>query len=1370
MGRINRNLSSLNKKINRNRIYAGYILALFCCSHLCGQHSSNFIHLSSKLDNRNIKVTHTVQDSLGFVWLAHAEGISKYDGYNFEFIPKEAIFKEGTPSDEVKKIVRDAKGVIWALSMNGQISYLEKNGTFLSIDNAIKGFQKRHKVTIVNQGDGAIWLATDKGNIYSYDHGKGTVDSITTIPVNTSGLDEINSMVLRKSDQLIVSTYKGPLYIYYLETKRLEKLEVPYDYTLADNNLLLLDKKNRLWIGSSYVGHGIMVYDFDKESFVQDGIINPQWRSQLNELFTAMYCDVNGFVWLGTDGNGLYRIDTESGELTIYKHNHLNGFSLSTNTVIGINEDLKNNLWVLTNYGDINILRNRNNQINYHSGAVMGSPSRVLSSYRAMDGTLWIGTDGDGITKVDPNGKEAQYFNNSAQSKGFYIHSINEDNSGNIWMGTYKNGLWVYRPDKEGFSKVPLSNSRNNMVLDVRFIFKDSKDRVWVTTDMGIYLFSKSDKLLARFENGTVGLVGSISQSVVEDTSGTVWLAYNGGGLFRFNEDESNIAKSNFTRFQHVADTLITNKNYDIWSMAANNTDAIWLVLVSGELIKFNIGEQQLEKMKINGTYDNTIFRSVLLEDPDNLWLGSTKGIWHLNVRDSISRVFQKVDGLQDDSFMQRSAHMGRDGNIYFGGLNGVSYFKPNQIKKEETIAKLFIEDIEILNQPAIKVIPEQVEEGVEQLELLELDHDQSSFSFRFLAIDNVLFSNYNYAYRLKGFNDNWIDSEKERLATYTNIPPGNYVFEVKAGTGNGEWDIKEKSVAISISRPFWRSNLAQFIYFLLIFGLVYGMVVWIRLRNRVIADELEHKHEKELYALKMDFFAKMSHEIQTPLTLILIPLENMLQRAVKSGNVLLQQRLRLISNNANRLSRIVFELTSLRDKELEKLVLRAAEHNIVADLSEITSSFEEQAKFKGINFRCSYPCDELKMWYDKDKMEHIFFNLLSNAFKFTPKGGAITLDVIVEDWDRNVKISVTDSGPGIPREELENVFQLFYQADTGKQKAGTGIGLALTKELVDLHQGKIDVKSDPIKGTCFSVSFPIDKNRREDVDNGVAMETAIIEVEEADHELKEENMGTGTTKLAKTILVVEDNYELQISLKDIFNDYYNVLLAENGEEGYALAMEHNPDLIISDIMMPKLDGIEMSKMLQKNELTTHIPIILLTAKKASKNKILGLRAGAVEYINKPFNINELVLKVNNIITRSDRLIMKYKNDLITTPKNGGNRSQDEVFLENLINLVENQISNPDFKTEDLSQDLNMSYSAIYRKFQGLTGKKIVDFVRTMRLKKAVVLIAECNYSVSEAAFLVGFNDPKYFSKCFKREFGKSPRKLKEKSGSHREI
>jgi len=1337
---------------------------LYTC-FLSAQHHSNFIHLPFTLNNHNIKVSHVVQDSMGFVWLAHGSGISKYDGYDFKFVPKERIFKDKDSSDRVKEIFKDNRGVIWAVSENGQLSYLMKNGNFSSIDSRFSGFQNKHKVAIVINKDNKLWLATKRGSVYSYDPDKAVLDSITTIPKNHQGGGQLNSMVVRKSEQLIISTYKGPVYSYYIKNKRLVQLKVPYDYTLADNTQLLLDKKNRLWIGSTYMGHGIKVYDFNRESFVENDILEEEVLSQLNELFISMYCDAYGAIWLGTDGNGLYKIDPDTGELQIYKHNDLNKFSLSSNTVIGINEDLNQNLWVLTNYGNINILRNGNDKIYYHSGSTQDKPTRVLSSFKASEGTLWIGTDGEGITKVTTDGKEKQYFKSSGGNKGYYIHSINEDDKGHIWVGTYRNGMLVYDRDRDRFSKLPIKNSKNNSVMDVRFVFKDSQDRLWLATDFGIYVYADKNTLLARFYNGTAGLQGSISQSIVEDASGNIWVSYDGGGLFRFNEDLQDISRSDFTRYTHAEDDIIANENYNIWSMATDGTKALWLVLVNGSLVKFDLKKQEFRELEIKGAYDKPNFRSVLAENSDNLWMGSSNGIWHYNLKDSIVKVFQVRDGLQDNFYMQRSAHKGSDGYYYFGGLNGVNYFKPNQIQKEGSQASLVVEDLTILNQPAISVIPDQIKNGVERLKYVKLEPDQSSFSFRFLAIDNVLFSNYHYAYRLKGFNDNWIFSEKERIATYTNIPPGNYVFEVKAGSGNGEWDIDKKSVNIQILQPFWQTSTAKFIYALLLLGLLYAVVVWIRFRNRIIAEELQRDHERELYALKMDFFAKMSHEIQTPLTLILIPLENMLEGALKSGNVLLQQRLRLIANNAERLSRIVFELTSLRDKELEKLVLHPSENNIVEDLREISSSFQEQASFKGIHFRCTYPSEDLKMWYDKEKLEHIFFNLLSNAFKFTPKGGSISLDVVVEDWDNKVKISVTDSGPGIPDEELDNIFQLFYQADSGKQKEGTGIGLALTKELVDLHKGKIDVKSDPSKGSCFTVTLPMEVNRVKGDEPGITPDVLKIENTKEDPvvisqavERKEQQ------ELSKTILVVEDNYELQISLRDIFTDYYNVLLAENGEEGYALALEHNPDLVISDIMMPKLDGIEMSSMLQKNELTTHIPIILLTAKKTSKDKIMGLRTGAVEYINKPFNISELVLKVNNIITRSDRVILKYKNDLISTPKVGPNRSQDEIFLENLVELIENRMSDSDFKLEDLSLELNMSYSAIYRKFHALTGKKIVDFVRTMRLKKAAILIGDCNYSISEAAFMVGFNDPKYFSKCFKKEFGKSPRKLKDKT------
>lgn len=959
-------------------------------------------------------------------------------------------------------------------------------------------------------------------------------------------------------------------------------------------------------------------------------------------------------------------------------------------------------------------------------------------------------------------GGTEQFFKNTDQQKGFYIHSINEDQDNNIWVGTYKNGLWIYKKANGTFDKIDLRDPEGHQILDIRYIFRDSRNRMWVTSDHGIYVYGDRNTLLSKFENHKNGLVGVISQCVLEDVSGNIWLAYNGGGLFKFKENASDFPKSNFVQYTNLDDEQLNNRNNDIISMASLGEPVIWMVSADGRLSKFDIENHRFQAIKMDDPANPPVFRAILMEDKDNLWLSSTNGIWHYNVKDGSSRVFREQDGLQDNFFMQRSVHKGSDGFFYFGGLHGVDYFKPSMVRKDEVMAKLYIEEVEILNRPAIEVVPDQMKAGVEEMETLSLKYDQSSFSFRFLAMDNIFYPHYNYTYRLKGFNDSWIYAGKERLATYTNIPPGDYVFEVKAGSKMGKWDIGPKSVSLRISEPFWNTGWAYLVYFIVFLGLLYGIILWVRLRNKLHREELQHAHEKELYSLKMNFFAKMSHEIQTPLTLILIPLEDMMERAMKSGNVLLQKRLKLISNNTKRLSRIVFELTSVRDRELDKMVLRTTENDIVAHLREITTAFGDQAAFKGINFECDYPREEFIIAYDREKLDHIFFNLLSNAFKFTPRGGTVGLKMVVEDWEQNLKISITDSGPGVPKKELENIFQLFYQTDTGKQKDGMGIGLALTKELVDLHRGKIDIKSKKGKGTCISVFLPLDLDP---ISPTITIGTPLLvegdksfPISDDFAEAKEDG---GNGKLAKTILIVEDNYELQISLKDVFKDYYNIILAEDGEEGLEMATAHKPDLIITDVMMPKMDGIAMSIQLQEQQSTAHIPIVMLTAKRTSRDKVMGLRTGAVEHIGKPFRINELVLKVNNIIVKRDRFIQKYKNDLMTIPKNGKFKSLDEVFLEKLIGIVEEQLGNPDFRTEELSESLNMSYSAIYRKFQALTGKRIVDFVRTMRLKKAAVLITDCNYSVSEAAFLVGFNDPKYFSKCFKMEFGTSPGKFK---------
>jgi signal transduction histidine kinase/ligand-binding sensor domain-containing protein/DNA-binding response OmpR family regulator len=1338
--------------------------ALFCGSFLMAQNRSNFIHLTPKLDNENIRVTHTIQDTLGYIWMTYNRGVAKYGGYNFSFLPYEQLFGVKDLNDGIKEIVKDRLGIIWVLSTNGKLSCQAPNGNFSSFTHKFQGIGGNHKIDYLYAGKESFWLATKEGALFSNNYISSKLDSITTLLTMSSDRESITNIVQTKSSQLLISTTRGFIYSYSPETKKIVDLKVPFDYPQPSDLIMALDKSDKLWIGTTIAQLGLLCYDLKKKKFIHDSIFDIKNRQVIKEIYVSIFCDSDGTLWAGTDGNGLYKIDTHTGGIQIFRHNSSNSFSINSNTIIHINEDAQHNLWVLTNYGDINVLPNGNQHILYHSGTINNSPSRVLSAYKASNGTLWIGTDGNGITKIAPNGlEEGQYLTSTKDGKGFYIQSITEDKNHGIWIGTYKNGLWICNSSTNHFSKVPIENSKGLRAFDVRFLFTDSKERIWAASDLGIYVYKDENTLLAVFENNTHGQSGTICQSIIEDESGTVWVGYEKGGLFKFNEDALDLRKSYFTQYDYGDEQQEKNQEYGILSMAPDLNGAIWIVSVFGHLIKFDIKNNHFKTLKYDDTFNEVTFKSILVEDKNNIWLGSNKGIWHRNQKDSTTKKYYKTDGLQNNLFISRSAHKDKNGYFYFGGLSGVNYFDPKKLVKERVVATLHIEGIEVLNRPAISIIPEQVKQGIPAIKQLHLRHNQSSFSFRFLAIENVLNQNLHYAYRLKGYNNNWIPAELERVATYTNIPSGNYVFQVRAGFEKDQWDIPQKEIAIQIAQPAWNTTWAHILYVVLILFIIYSVVRWIRLNHKFTSEELKHIHEKELYVLKMNFFAKMSHEIQTPLTLILIPIDSMLEKAVESGNELLEQRLTMISNNAKRLSRIVFELTTIRNKELGKLSLRVSENNLIKDLKDLELSFIEYARFKEINFTCYYPYKELMAWYDRDKIEHVFYNLLSNAFKFTPRGGTIAIDAALEEAGDCAKISITNSGPSIEKDELEKIFQLFYQSASGKQNVGMGIGLALTKELVNLHHGSINVNSDPEKGTCFGVCLPIqesaylpdEKNNAEVPSEDLPRITPFIK-----RILKKDS----NSNLTKTILIVEDNYELQVFLKDIFSDYYQVLLAENGEEGILLAKKHIPDLIISDVLMPKKDGIEMSIALQKDKSTSHIPIILLTAKKTSKNKLLSLRAGALEYIRKPFNVNELMLKVHNIISKSDRLLVKYKMNLLGTPKNIDEKSLDDVFIENIVAQIETHMGNSDFKLEELSEVMHMSYSAFSRKFQAITNKKIVDFVRLMRLKKAFVLLTEYHYSISEAAFSVGFNDVKYFSKCFKKEFGKTPGEFKKQT------
>ncbi|QCX37512.1 response regulator [Aureibaculum algae] len=1330
---------------------------LFSLGSIVAQNNTNFKHLSPATDNSLINVSETIQDPLGTIWMVCNSGVLLYDGYDYTLIKNEIIFPGRNKNDRIKTIVKDANNSIWILSNLGLVTKYRYNKC--NYQNVTTSVLKNNMISAILTTQNSVWMASKNGSIFRYRN--STLDSITTVTNNGIAVKNVFDIEVITENQLYISTDDGKIYNYNLESKRSSELVGPFS-NFPGALILTTDALNRLWIGTETFG--LFVYDLQKKQFIQESLFKGNTYNIDQELFFTFFKDSDGIIWAGTDGAGLYKINPINGKIDVFTKQDANEFSLSSNTVLNISEDNHKNIWVSTNYGKLNVLPHTSENINYHSGSENNKPVRVLSIFKSSLNTLWVGTDGFGLTKIkfntDGSTEESQYFKKNKLTKGFYVQSITEDSNGNIWFGTYKNGLWVYKPKSNRFKKINIFNSKKHEATDVRTVFNDSKNRIWVSSNVSLNVYNTAFELIASFENNSNGLKGTIAESINEDKEGTIWFGMFKNDLTEFSENTSNIQFSTFIGHTNLP-SKESHKLFSIRSATATTQDNIWLINADGRLINYNIKDNtSTDYEQLKNSLEHR-FVSLVAEDKDNIWMGSNNGLYHLNLKNDSIKTYYSTDGLQDNMFLARSAYKDKDGLLYFGGIKGFNYFNPKNLTEKKSNPTLFINSIEVLNKPVETIVPDQTTSGIFNIKKLELKNDQSSFSFKFSAIDNILNPSFSYAYRLKGFDKDWIISHSERIATYTNIPSGEYTFEVKSGTKKGIWDIAPKSIDIKITPPIWNSSMAYIIYALLLGIIALAIKRWFTLRKRLFLEKVVNKKEQDLHRLKMDFFTKMSHEIQTPLTLILGPLDNMKLRATNDGNLLLKQRLDIISNNTERLSKIARELTLVRNKELGKLKLNVSENILCKHISDIAVSFKEMARIKHIDFNINCPNQLDYAWYDKDKIEHVIYNLLSNAFKFTPDNGAINLNVVYIESDKSIKLSISDSGSGMPKAELTKIFELFYQSHSTQKYKGTGIGLALTKELVNLHNGKISVDSTPNKGTTFNVLIPItedayDKNDRittdkEDEPKLITKKQDII----APSNLNFHH---------KTILVVEDNVELQQLLKDLLYETYTIIIASNGEEGYDIAKNKLPDIILSDVMMPKLGGVEMCQKLQKNTSTAHIPIILLTAKNSISAKIEGLSSGAIEYINKPFNTSELLLKIKNILATKEQIISKYRKEVLSSPEIKIEKTKDELFLESLVKTINQNLDNTDFKVEELAESLNMGYSSLYRKCQTLTGHSLVDFVRILRMKKAAVLIAKYGYSINETAYLTGFNDPKYFSKCFKAYFKKTPGVFKKEA------
>ncbi|WP_421824289.1 ATP-binding protein [Flagellimonas oceanensis] len=1317
------------------------------------ERQSNFMHLS-----RNFQAfSQVTYDELGYVWISDTNGLYKFDGHDFELTPYPSYVDREFSLKLPVLFQRDGKGRLWLASTMDDLFYIDSKGLGHPLENP---FTDKVNLTAMDIRGNKVWLGAETGVLYCYDMAGGRFDHVRGIPPQEGGaFPSINDIAVGE-EKVWAGLADGSIVYYDIVQDQWHGLEAPITDYGTDIIRLEIGTDGDLWIATEL--HGLLRYDIKKGTFQQFAAKNSLMGHEQFPMFISLYCDSNGAIWAGTDGNGLFRIDASREQVRNFKPDPLNKFAISNATITNIGEDAHENIWVVTKGGQIDVLPKTDTGISYYSGSKGSAPTRTLSVARTQDGSLWFGSDGNGLARVEQDGTRTEYSPDPGANvpfRGRYIQSLATDGKGNLWAGTYQNGLWRFPAlDREPL-EVEVKDGQGHKVMDVRTVFMDSKNRVWTATRSSLNLFDDQGKPIAVFDYGHAGLSGNIVDWIIEDLEGTIWIVQEPGKLYRLDETNGP-GRARFEPFPFFGEGE-DPEGQTVIAMDMDSQGTLYLLTRSRQLIKFDPKTGDFGPL---AAIEGHTISSFLVDGEDHLWFGNPEGIHRYDPASGRLESFNPTSLFRDNFFFTKSVLKAPTGELFFGGGNGVVSFFPDQIQTRKSSAKLYISQIEVLNKPLGPLTSGQIDKRVELLEHLDLSSDQTSFSFQFGALDNVLSTNYHYAYRLKGFDADWIPARSNRIATYTNIPDGDYVFEVRAGSQKGVWDLPVRRMGVSIAPPWWSTIWAYIGYAMVVVALLYGFYKWLILRYRLQQESWKGKKEREMYDMKVDFFVKMSHEIQTPLTLIMAPIEDMLHKASAAGNHILVNRLHLIKNNANRLSRIASELTNLRDKEVNKLQVHATLNDFVSDVRTMTASFAEQAAFKNIEFKQNYPEDRPVFWYDRDKVEHVIYNLLSNAIKFTPSGGGIDVDLVHHGERGCVKLLVSDTGPGIPLDDQDKIFKLFYRSNLGRRSIdSSGIGLALAKELIELHHGEIHVESKEGKGTRFSIQlytdpdlFTPEEKLLEPNGGGRTPSESRAKGPNGGGQASERDLGK------RTVLVIEDHIEMQMFLKDGLSGDYNVQIASHGKEGVGMAKEFVPDLVVCDIMMPEMDGIEVCEKLKADKRTAAIPIILLTAMDAPETRLSGFESGAVAYVQKPFNFRELALSIQNMIAAKEETLKQLKQQLLIRPVAEDVLSKDEAFAKDLIAALSEHLEEPEFHLENLAGILNMSYSVIYRKCQEIMGKSLVDLQRTLKLKRAAQLIVERGYGVSEAAYIVGYKDSKYFSQCFKKAFGKSPSALKK--------
>lgn len=1294
-----------------------------------GRHAYRYIN--DPEDNTSIAhntVNTIIESEDGKLWLGTGQGLCIYDRELDNFINVDSIpgNRNYLNNRYITDLEFDSRGHLWIGTHEGGVNIYDPvrrefkyiiypaQGGVLPSSNFIN--------IVVNVGD-TIWCAT-KGGLLLYD-----AASRRRLPLGALRRFEdaqISSIIRGKAGSLLVATVNG-------QVTRIEQMQNgEYSFTLVSsgeelgasaNRVLSMDISSRgdILLGGENSGFNIIDARTNK---VRRFLADPgNAKSLPTNSIEAIYADDRGLIWIGTFNNGVFLLDSNKKK---FQNNE--GFSEGQLVINGdvrsLAEDAQGNIWLASYGAGLSRIEGTTKQhVTADKINRMLSNKNLTSIIVARDGKLWIGTAGKGVYRINPVTNEV--VNYSLTSKGFgndQVFCLYQDTRGTIWAGTWGSGLFFLDPQTNQFVGLAEYDQPNHIPNTgyITDIMEDSSGTFWVGTLYGLYELKKRSDYSFNYcvhlpDKSEGSIRGTQIQVILEDKNKNLWVG---------TTDGLNLMKDGTSQFE---------------------------VYATGKEMAMNA------------------IRSLLVDYHGNLWIGGNIGLSKFDVESGTFVTYTREDGLKSNSFHRNSAIASSSGKLLFGSNNGLDCFYPDSIRTSQPCGRIVLSDLKIGNR-SVKpgVLHSPLEKHISLTSELQLSYDQRSFGVDFVVLDHSQSSHYTYCYMLEGFDSDW-NCSGNNSATYTNIDPGNYVLLVKAANRDGVWIGEPLKLSINISQVFWKTWWAYLFYLLVIVGIVYfGLRIRIerlKLKNEVMLEKLRREQEQKLSESKTQFFTNVAHEFRTPLSLIMIPLESLMgTNNVPSS---LRERIHTAYKNAFRMNRLVNELLDFNKLEAGNLRLNVQYGELIQFVTDTAITFNEMAAKRRIAFSVTADVTQLMGWFDRDKLERIIFNVLSNAFKFTADAGEIKLRISAKHsiiangrLSQCAELVIEDNGIGIAPEELPYIFEKFYQAtSSGKiSSPGTGIGLSLTKALVELHQGTITATSIPDKATIFSILIPVDGHAYQIDETMAAPPEVACDIEKSDVvEVPEEPAEAGEDGDKAKVLLVEDNEELRAYLVSELRAEFVVVEAKDGGEGLELAMSSNPDLIISDIMMPVRNGIELCREVKSDLNTSHIPFILLTAKATIEDQIRGIETGADVYLPKPFSIRFLVAHIHQLVESRRQLCARFSQDVYLTPGKAATNALDQEFLQKAIDYVVANLQDTQLSVDSIAGVFNLSRMQVYRKIKALTGKSVVEFIRMVRMKEAIKLMDTHRYTLAEIAFEVGFNSASYFTKRFKEEYGKTP-------------